>query len=206
MYNLYGSPGTASFAVHWMLIELAVEYNIALLDFSHGENKTVEYLKISPNGSVPALIVDDFSILETGAILMWLSERHSEKHLSPSGNSQERAAWLQRMIWLANEPMPLFRQWLYPEDLPGLDRSVLQSRIESVWEALNVYLDDHKFVVGDQFTCADIQTVMLMRWSRGMPNPAASWGNINRYLNEISKRPSFIKVHIKEQLADWISK
>ena len=206
MYNLYGSPGTASFAVHWMLLELAVEFNIELLDFARGENKTAEFLKISPNGSVPVLVVDDIPMLETGAILMWLSERHSEKHLSPDINSHERAAWFQRMIWLANEPMPLFRQWFYPEDLPGLNRSVLQSRIETIWENLDAHLGGHKFVVGDQFNCADIQAVMLMRWSREMPKPAASWPNIKRYLNEISNRPAFIKVHTEEQLENWINK
>ena len=101
-YTLYYSPGTASMAVHWMLIELGVPFEARLVDFADGAQKSPEYLKLNPAGRVPTLVIDGVPYGESTALLMLLAERHPEAQLAPAVGSDGRAAWLETMIFLAN--------------------------------------------------------------------------------------------------------
>ena len=91
MYKLFSSPATASLAVHWMLIELGVPFDVEMLDFDRREQKSASYLKFNPAGVVPTLIVDGHPVTETGAILMLLAERHPEFGFAPPLATVERA-------------------------------------------------------------------------------------------------------------------
>ncbi len=53
MYTLYGSPGAASLAVHWLLIELGAAHEYVVVDTAAKQQKEGWYLKLNPNGVVP---------------------------------------------------------------------------------------------------------------------------------------------------------
>lgn len=205
MYRLYASPATASLVVHWMLLELGVPFEIEMLDFDSKDQKSADYLRLNPGGVVPTLVVDGRPVTETGAILMLLAERHPDAGFAPPVGSPERADWLQWMIWLANGLMPSFRLWFYETDLPGLDREVLQARIEAAWDRIDAHLAGRRFMVGDQLTTVDLQMTMLARWSRNMPRPATAWPNIAVWLRAMRARPALREVHAREGVTDWIN-
>lgn len=204
MYKLFASPATASQAVHWMLIELGVPFEIEVLDFDRGEQKSPAYRHINPSGVVPTLIVDGQLVTETGAILMLLAERHPEFAFAPPLGTSERAEWLQYMVWLANGPMATFRLWFYETDLPGVDRNAIRARIERYWDQVDRRLAGRSFAIGTQMTTVDFQLTMLMRWSRKMPKPATCWPNIATYLKAMRARPGLRAVHAREGVVDWI--
>ena len=204
MYKLFASPATASLAVHWMLIELGVPFEVEMLDFARGEQKSAAYARFNPNGAVPTLVVDGQPVTETGAILMLLAERHPEFGFAPPAGTAERAQWLQHMLWIANGPMATFRLWFYSDDLPGIDRDALQARIERTWDQADRRLAGRPFVVGTHITTVDIHLTMLMRWSRKMPKPATAWPNIATYLKAMRARPALREVHAREGITDWI--
>ena len=83
MLTLYYSPGTASLCVHHFLIELGLEHRLELVDFASKAQKSPEYLKLNPRGVVPTLVVDGESMVESGAILMWLAEQDSRARFVP---------------------------------------------------------------------------------------------------------------------------
>lgn len=203
MYRLYGSPSTASLVVHWMLIELGVPFELEMLDFDAQDQKTADYLALNPGGVVPTLIVDGAPVVESAAILMLLAERHPEAGLAPAVGSAERAAWLQWMVWLANNLMPPMRQWFYAEDRPGLADGVIQARIEAVWDRIDGHLQG-RYMVGERLSTVDMLVTMLMRWSRNMPKPASAWPNIASYLVHMRAEPALREVHAREGLTDWI--
>lgn len=205
MYRLYAAPATASQAVHWMLLELGVPFDVEMLDFARNDQKSAEYLRLNPNGLAPTLIVDGRPVAETAAILMLLAELHPEAGFAPPVGAPERADWLQWMIWLANSLMPSFRLWFYENDLPGLDREVLRARIEAAWDRVDAHLAGRRFMVGDQPTTVDLQLTMLARWSRNMPRPATAWPNIAVWLTAMRARPALREVHAREGVTDWIN-
>lgn len=203
MYRLYASPATASQAVHWMLLELGVPFEVEMLDFDANQQKSADYLRLNPDGRVPALVVDGQTITETGAILMLLAERHPEAGFAPVAGSRERAEWLKWMFWLAYGPMATYRLWFYDEI--KTDRAAVQAQIEGYWDTIDKHLAGRRFMVGDRITTADLVATMLMRWSRNMPKPASEWPNIAAYLNHMRARPALREVHAREGVTDWIN-
>ena len=209
MYTLYGSPSTAGTAIHWLLLELAVPFEIRLLDFEKGEHKTAQYLTINPDGVVPTLIVDGAPVTQMAAIATLLAERHPEAGFAPAPGSPDRAAYLSWSFWLANSFQPHFRAWFYPHepaDGEALEavRAAARAKIEAGLTRLDAHLAERDFVVGEGFTTVDLLATILCRWTRNMPKPATEWENLKRYLDRMRQRPALREVHAREGLTDWI--
>lgn len=210
MYRLYYSPGAASLAVHWMLIELGVPFELERIDTEAKQQKSPEYLALNPDGVVPTLIVDGAPMGESTAILMLLAERHGPGGLSPAPGSSGRAAYLQWMIYLANTLLPAFRAWFYPDEPASAEASgaaglVARARIEGAWDRIDAQLArGGPHLMGETLTAADFLASMLMRWSRNMPKTATAWPNIATYLDRMRAMPSLREVHAREGLTDWI--
>lgn len=208
-YTLYYSPGAASMAVHWMLIELGVPFEAVLVNIGAGAQRAPEYLRVNPTGRIPTLVVDGVARGESAALLMLLSERHPEKGLAPAPGAPERADWLEQMVFLANTLLPAMRDWFYAEtdgDPEGADavRALAQRRIEGAWDRLDARLADGRtHLAGSGLTTVDLLAVMLLRWSRNMPRPAAAWPHLAAYISRLRALPSFIEVNDREGLTDW---
>ena len=188
MYTLYYSPGSASLAVHWMLIELGVPFELELVDIKSERLKSAEYLRLNPAGQVPTLVVDGRAYSESAALLMLLAERHPAAGFAPAPGSPERAAYLELMIYMANTMLPAFRTWFYAADLAGPEHAAdvlehVRGRIETAWTRLDERLSDGRpYLLGDAMTAADFAAIMLARWSRNMPRPATAWPRLGGYV------------------------
>ncbi|QQC65726.1 glutathione S-transferase family protein [Paraburkholderia ginsengisoli] len=208
-YVLYYSPGAASMAVHWMLIEMRVPFEARLVDIDAGQQHDPDYLRLNPSGRVPTLVVDGSPRHESAALLMLLAERHPDAALAPAPGSTDRAAWLELMIYLANTLLPAMRDWFYADsdgDPAGADavRALAQRRIEQACDRLDARLaDDRRYLVGGTLSTADFLAIMLMRWTRNMPRPAIGWPHLGRYIRALRALPSFIELNTREQLTEW---
>jgi glutathione S-transferase len=211
VYKLYYSPGTASLAVHWMLIELGVPFELERVDFTTAAQKQPEFLKLNPKGQLPVLIVDGRPYTESAALLMLLAERHPEARLAPEVGTPERTTYLETTVYLANALLPAFRAWFYIDDYAGPEhhedsRAHTRARIEAVFTQLDAILaDGRRYLVGAELSAPDFLAVMLARWARRMPRPAESWPHLGDYLARMKQRPSLREVHAREGLTDWIA-
>ena len=209
MYTLYYSPGSASLAVHWMLIDMGAPFEAKLVNIDTGAHRTPEYLRVNPAGRLPAMVVDGAAHAESAALLMLLAERHPDKKLAPLPGAPGRASWLETMIYLANTMLPAMRDWFYAEadgDPAGADavKALARRRIEGGWNRLDALLADGRtHLLGSQLTTVDFLATMLMRWSRNMARPATSWNNLSPYIQRMRAMPSFIDVNNREGLTDW---
>jgi len=210
MYTLYYSPGAASLAAHWMLIELGVPHELKKLDLDAGDQRKPEYLKLNPNGVVPTLIVDGRPLYECAALLMLLAERHPEAGFAPLAGSPQRSPYLQWMFHLANTLQPAFRDWFYAERLAnpfvvaGV-KDVARERLEAAWDRIDAQLrSGGPCLVGDRVWAVDFLATMLMRWSRNMPRPATGWPAIASYVARMKARPSFKELYAREGLTEWV--
>jgi glutathione S-transferase len=209
MYTLYYSPGTASMVVHLALLEIGAPHELRLVDFDAKAQHDPAYLKLNPRGVVPTLVIDGRPLSESAALLMVLAERHPEAKLAPAPGTPEREAWQQWIVYLSNTLMATYRFWFYPSELGAAEhtpevRAALQHKIEGVWVLLNAQLAAHgPYLLGQEFSGADLLLTMLMRWSRNMPRPATEWPALHRLANLVRARPSWQKLYEVEGLSEW---
>ena len=209
-YTLYGSPGTASMCVHWMLIELGVLFEFKALDFAKGEQKDPAYLKINPGGHVPALVIDGVAYAETAALLMLLAERHSDRGFAPATDAPDRADYLQWMIIFANTLMPAFRLFYYADEGAGPENAEATKvqaiiRIDKAFARVDAVLaDGRSYLLGDTLRATDFLLTMLTRWSRNLPRTAMEWPHLKAYVERMRAMPSYRETHNREGLQGWI--
>lgn len=208
--TLFYSPSTASLVVHWLLIELGVPHELRELDFERGDQKSPDYLKLNPQGRVPALVWNGEVITEAAAILLHLADAHPQAGLAPPLGSIERARYYQWMFFLANSLQPAYRAWFYDDDSAGAEHYVItreqaRRRIEAAWQQVATHLEENgPYLAGDQMTIADFMATMLMRWSRNMPRPSDDWPVLRNYAARMKAMPSFKEVYAREGLTDWV--
>jgi glutathione S-transferase len=210
MYTLYYSPGTASMCVHQALIETNAEYRLELVDLEAGRQRDPAYLKLNPGGLVPTLLIDGVPRAESAALLMTIATRHPQAGLAPAENSSSRIAWYQWIVYLANTLQPAYRLWFYPGDISD-DRgtqeillSAARRKIEGIWSRIDAHLAAQgAYLLGAEFSAADLMLIMLMRWSRNMPKPVTEWDALREYAARMKARPSWKRLYALEGLTDW---
>ena len=209
MYRLYYSPGAASLAVHWMLIDLGVPFDAVRLDLGARQHKDPDYLRLNPNGLVPTLVVDGAPVYECAALLLLLAERHPEAAMAPPAGSTARMAYLQWMLHLSNTVQSTFRGWFYPQEPAGeaagdAVREFSRGMIERAWDRVDAQLTaSGGHIAGRELTAADFLATMLMRWSRNMPRPATEWPALRKLADLLRARPSWARLYEVEGLTEW---
>ncbi|RQT56838.1 glutathione S-transferase family protein [Burkholderia cepacia] len=210
-YVLYYSPGAASMAVHWMLIELGVPFETRLVDIDAGAQHTPEYLRLNPAGRVPTLVVDGVPRTESAALLMLLAERHPAPSLAPRPGAPERPEWFEMMVYLANSVLPAMRNWFYAETdgdprCAEMVKAFSRGQIEESMAHLdNLLSDGRSYLINNRLSTADFLALMLMRWTRNMPRPATTWPHLARYIQHLRGMPTFAELNAREGLTEWMN-
>lgn len=147
------------------LHEAAVDYELVPISFAKREQKSDWYLKLNPNGRIPTIVDltnDDFVVFESGAILWYLAEKYDQ---FLSHDPKLRSETLQWLMFQMGGIGPMMGQAMYfqriakpngHEDKYAIDRYVNESR--RLLEVLNTRLDGREYLVGDEYSIADMAT------------------------------------------------
>ena len=209
MYTLYYSPGAASMVVHLMLLEVGAPHRLERVHLEQNAQRSPEYLRLNPRGQVPTLVIDGTPYFESVALVMALADRHPDAGLAPPRDSALRAAWYQWLVFMASALGAPYRQWFYAPELgaaehPPAVRDALRAKIESGWAQVNDHLQSSgPYMLGAQFSAADLVATMYMRWSRNMPKPATEWPALRRLADLVRARPSWARLYEVEGLTEW---
>ncbi len=207
--ELYYSPGSASLAVHWLLIELNLPHTLHAVDLSKAEQKSADYLLLNPAGVVPTLMIDAKPITEAAAICLHLADSFKGSRLAPVPGTVERACYYQWMFFCANTLQPAYRTWFYPSEVAGeanmeAAKAVAGDKIADAWQRVEAHLAENgPYLLGAQMTVVDFMLTMLMRWSRNMPTPAHTSPALAEYAARMKALPSFTELYAREGLTEW---
>src|SRR5208282_1358404 len=118
--KIYGIPRSRAFRTLWLAKELGLDYDNIAVDFASGETREPPYLKINPNGHVPAIEDSGFVLWESMAINLYLAKKYGLGTLYPAGLEDEARAW-QWSFWGITEIerhvlTAMFNRAIYPED------------------------------------------------------------------------------------------
>jgi glutathione S-transferase len=139
---------------------------------------------------------------------MALAERHPDANLAPTPGGAARAAWQQWIVYL-NTLGATYRFWFYPADLGTAEHpppvgDALRRKIESAWDRLEHHVAaGGPYLLGREFSGADLYLTMLMRWSRKMPRPATQWPALKALADRVRERQSWKRLYELEGLTEW---
>ena len=202
MIDLYSwnTPNGQKAAI--VLEELALPYTLHRINIKKGEQFAPEFLKINPNGKIPAIIDHDdgkaIRVFESGAILIYLAEKTGKLLASSGAARTEALSWT---FWQTGGLGPMLGQWGHfmnaaPEKIPYAIKRFQDEAIRLL-NVLNQHLNTNEYLAGE-FSIADIANVTWT--SAGMEqmeksNPAliAHMDAIRRWVDVVSKRPAVQK-------------
>ncbi len=198
-YRLYLYPNSYALTVHAVLEELELEHELKWVGIFQ-DTPDPDLLKVSPHCRVPALEGDDIVLFETGAIALYLAERHgSGSLLIPSGD-RRRGLFLQWFHYLATTLQPDVMIQFHPEvyfDDPG-DRQRLKgasmTRLDKVHRTLDAALGNGPWFFGDTLTVLDFLLGMQATWPENYPDTIQAYPNIARHQRALLERPSVRRV------------
>ena len=171
MIELYTAGTPNGWKVSMALEEMAIPYSVNIINLGKGEQRDPEYLKICPNGRIPAIVDTDtnISVFESGAILMYLAEKTGK--LMP-GDLAGRYDVIQWLMFQMSGIGPMQGQAVafvryFPEEVPqAIDRYRNESR--RLYEVLDHQLADREYLSG-AYSIADIANYSWVRswyWAR----------------------------------------
>src|ERR1700749_3943819 len=197
-FHFHPTPNPAKVAL--MLEETGLAYQVVPVDTSKGEQHTPEFRAINPNGKVPGLVDTggvggkEARVFDSTAILLYLGEKPGCLMGSPA-DKPELLSWL---FFIATGVGPFSGQAVHfqhaaPEKLPyAVNR--YRREIERHYRVLDNHLVNKKFIVGGDYTIADMSVWgWLTRASRVLPgadDPLGDFPNLKRLFETVDARPA----------------
>ncbi len=193
MLTLYTAPTPNGYKISIMLEEIGLPYEVRVLDLMKGEQKEAWYLKINPNGRIPAIVDhdnDDFAVFESGAIMLYLAEK-TGKLLPQEEKARSRVIqWL--MFQMAGVgPMQgqahVFTRY-FPERIPSVIARY-QNETKRLYTVLDRRLAGRDYLV-DAYSIADIANWCWVRAHEWAGVAIDDLPNLKSWLERIGERPA----------------
>ena len=204
--KLYYKAGACSMASHIILNELDLSFDLNLVDTENGitVNDGMQYNTINPNGYVPALMLDDGSVLtENIALLQYLSDLQPARRFTPPSNSFERIRLQELLSYLATELhkaySPFFSGKNLSEEVEKLAKEKICKRISVIETKLT---DGRNFLMGKDYTVADAYAFVILNWSNFIGLTLEHWPNTHRFIERVYNRPATKQAMMTEGLIE----
>jgi glutathione S-transferase len=162
--TLYHAIPSRSSIARWMLEEVGEPYDIKLLDLQKGENRELAYLAVNPMGKVPALRHGDTVITEVAAICTYLADAFPEAKLNVPIGTPRRGVYLK---WLFFGPGCLeyaMTDRVFPRKEAPRRAQLGYGDFDSVMNVVAQALTAGPYLMGEQFTAADVVVGSNIRW------------------------------------------
>ncbi|MGR5220247.1 glutathione S-transferase family protein [Vibrio parahaemolyticus] len=207
MIDIYGAPNSRSTRILWCAEELGVEYRFVKIDFGSGENKSKAYLSINPSGKTPALVQGEFKLSESAAILKFLVNEYSSGQIKPTNNSSsEEEAICDKWCYFAviELEQPLWtlakHSFIYPEEMREAKiLPICRQEFQDSLLFLSQELCDKKYIMGDDFSIADILISHTLAWALSFQQDI-SHSNIVSYIERCTNRPALTRAKKREKM------
>jgi len=197
MIHLYFWSTPNAYKVSILLEELAMPYTVVPVHIGKGEQFHPDFLKISPNNKVPAIIDDDgpngmpLQLFESGAIMMYLAEKASSDLLPVERRSHY--AVVQWLMFQMGGIGPMlgqahhFRKYA-PEHIEyAVNRYTNEA--QRLYRVLDRRLSESEYVAGDSYSLADIATYPWLRPYKWQGQDIEQWPHLKRWYTAVRARP-----------------
>ena len=188
--KLYYSPGSCSLASHIALREGNIVTDLVKVDlWQHQLENGNDYRQINPKGAVPAIEVADGEILTEGsAVLQYIGDHHAPA-LVPANGTMARARLQEMLNYLASEYHKSYNPLFYLA--PDADKTAAQKPVIARLTYLNQLLaEGGPYLLGDQFTVADLYLFAVTRWAGGFGITLDALPALAAFMALVEQRPT----------------
>ena len=197
MIDLYTWPTPNGHKVHIMMEETGLAYKVIPVDIGAGDQFDPEFLKISPNNKMPAIVDPEgpggrpFPLFESGAILIYLANKTGQ--FFPS-DPEARYTTLQWLMFQMGTVGPMLGQAHHfrayaPETIAyAVDRYTNEAN--RIYNALDRRLGEAAYLVGEDYTIADMSVFPWLRSHERQGVEMDTYPNVKRWFEEIAARPA----------------
>lgn len=195
MIKLYYAPRTRSVRILWLLEELGLRYELGSVTFR--PPATQFFAQQTPLGKLPTLEDGGVVMCESGAIIEYILERYGNGRLAPPPGSPDRAAFLQWLHFAESTAFPplgiIVWLTLYRQDQERQMALVEDARARAAmrFDFLESQLGDDPYLVGAQFSAADIMMGFTLVAARLLSVLDKRYPKLLAYLERLEARPAF---------------
>ncbi|MDB5701434.1 MAG: putative glutathione transferase [Sphingomonadales bacterium] len=195
MLDLYAWPTPNAYKVSIMLEEIGLPYNVIPVDIRNGEQSAPDFVKLSPNGKMPAIVDHDVaggpvSIFESGAILMYLAEKSGRFWPTQVYERYDTAQWVMwQMAGLGPMSGQAFHFSYYaPDKLPyAINRYM--SEVRRLFGVLDHRLADRDWIAGD-YSIADMACYSWSMIFEHLAIDIYDYPAVQRWQDKMGERPA----------------
>ncbi len=202
MIDLYTWPTPNGRKASIMLEEVGLPYAVHTIDIGANEQFAPEFLSISPNNKIPAIVDSDgpdgetISVFESGAILIYLAEKTSSPLLPTAPRARmETLEWLMFQMGGVGPMLGQANHFLRfaADDVPyGKNR--YRDEAHRLYRVMDKRLSDVQYLAGNDYSVADVATYpWTMRWEWHEIDLATQCPNVWDWMRRVAARPAVEK-------------
>ncbi len=208
MYKLYCRVGAGSVAVEALLAELGVAAE--LIDVPRQPDNSIPawFKAINPRGEIPALVLPNGEVMtESAAIMIYLADLHSDRGLAPPTDDPLRVPYLRWMVFLAAAPYMTDLRMYYPERFSTDTNHAVGIKAKAItdlnrdFDQFTAALGAGPFILGKQFSAADIYAAMLLSWSEDVDALFKRQPKLKQLYDTVVVRPAIATVWTRNGMA-----
>jgi glutathione S-transferase len=203
--KLFYAPGSSSLLPHIVLHEAKLPFEPVMIDeHTKAISGGGDYRDVNPLGYVPALLLDDGTLLTEGvAIVQYIADLVPQKKLAPPNGTIER---VKLQVWLnffASEIHKGGFSPLFYEGVPEQGKDVFRARLKVRFNHLDVHLSSNEYLMGSNYSVADAHFFVVSNWAGWVNFDLSSYRAVLAYRERIASRPAVFAALNAEGLVPW---
>jgi glutathione S-transferase len=192
--KIYGPAASRASRALWIVHELGIPFEHIPVEMK--DLKSPDYLKINPNGKVPALVDGEFKLFESMAINLYLAAKYNKGNFYPE-SLEDRALCSQWSFWGMTELEKPLLTILIDMFMTAPDKrkpeavAEAQKALPKPFNVLNAALEGREFILGETFTVADLNLASICSWAKPIKYDFSPFPNVGTWLDRCLGRPAY---------------
>ncbi|MGH8249684.1 MAG: glutathione transferase GstA [Steroidobacteraceae bacterium] len=201
--KLYCRPGTSSLFPHIVLVESGLAFDaVKVDDRTRALPDGGDYLSVNPLGYVPALQLEDGSVLtEAASIAQYVADRAPARKLVPPNGTVARAKLRSWLNFISSELHLGCFCPLFDREMPLAAKTIFRRRLDSRLAHVERHLLRNGYLLGDDYSIADVYLFVVSNWARSVELDLSPYPGILALRKQVGMRPA-VQETMRRETAD----
>lgn len=203
--KLFYSVGSSSLFPHIVLHEAgmpfeAIKINEHTKEMAGGGN----YRTVNPLGTVPALILEDGTLITEGAVIaQYIADRVPDKKLAPQHGTIQRIRLQSWLNFISSDMHKGGFSPLFYQGMPDEGRDVFRARLKARFAHIDQHLIENDYLLGHDYSIADAHLYVVTNWASWTNFDLSPYRRVAAFREQVGARPAVVAALTAEGLVPW---